>query len=501
MPPSLRHDILATADEFFATTIFLFGAYGTIRAGLTGANGALTNDSLIVIAFGFGCGFFDDFCMDSLEYIWSMVQSRNMHGGIPVWQNLVCPFFTITTIYTSNPSYSHPISLLRCISYTIAECLAAIFAAALIKALLPGDYIGATAPGLGSSLAQTWFLEMIMTCVLALVVLNAGIDGQTEQLAPLHIGLTLLVIHLGAVPFSGSGVNPARSLGSAVLSGVWTAHWIYWTAPIVGGLLGFAIWKLLQKGRAQPDNDFLAAVSEFIGTAMFLFLAYAGIQAAIQTSAGTFASTLLVVALSFGFSLMITIWTFAGVTGSPQNPAVCLAVYIIGEMSLKRMIFYIIAELLGALFAGGLTYAIFPNKVTGATTLGASTTQVQGAMLEAISTAILLFVILRNAVTGTSGIFGVSNTRGFRPDRPSSCNGAIYWHIREYCTFAWVYVVGQAIGVVIAVGVWKVASLTDEEVAADAAVEEEEEAAKAASPSPTGTLIGDELTDVKTEQV
>ncbi|TPX36605.1 hypothetical protein SmJEL517_g01170 [Synchytrium microbalum] len=455
--PSLRHDILCTIDEFFATTIFLFGAYGAIRAGITGA-GELTNDSLIVIAFGFGFSL--------MTAVWVAASTSGA----------CCNPVIAMVAYLAGK-----LSVLRLILYILAESLAAIFAAALVKALMPGDFIGATTPGFGSSLAQAWFLEMVMSAVLALVVLNGAIDGQSKELAPLHIGLTLVVIHLGAVPFSGSSVNPARSLGSAVLSGVWTGHWIYWTAPFVGGLIGFVIWKLLQKGRAEPDNEYLAAAVEFIGTAMFLFLAYAGIQAAVQTSAGTFASTLLVIALAFGISLMITVWTFGGVTGAPQNPAVAISVFLIGKMSLTRMLLYIVTELAGGLFAGGLAYAIFPNKVVGATTLGDGTTQVQGVFLEAITTSFLLVVILRDAVSGFAGIFA--------PIPIGFVLIAIHLVTVQFTGASVNIARSLGTAVITAVGVWKVAAMTDAEAAAEA---------KAAA-SPTTTLVDDGPTVVKVE--
>jgi glycerol uptake facilitator-like aquaporin len=64
-------------------------------------------------------------------------------------------------------------------------------------------------------------------------------------MAPVAIGITVAVVHLVAVPLTGAGINPARSLGPAIASGFWTDHWIYWVAPILGAIVGGTLYQLI----------------------------------------------------------------------------------------------------------------------------------------------------------------------------------------------------------------------------------------------------------------
>ncbi len=55
------------------------------------------------------------------------------------------------------------------------------------------------------------------------------------HLAPIAIGLTIMVDHLLGVPVSGASMNPARSFGPALIAGAWKNHWIFWVGPLIGG--------------------------------------------------------------------------------------------------------------------------------------------------------------------------------------------------------------------------------------------------------------------------
>ena len=80
-----------------------------------------------------------------------------------------------------------------------------------------------------------------------IIILGATDDRAPAGFAPLAIGLGLTLIHLISIPVTNTSVNPARSTGVAVYVGDWaTAQlWLFWVAPIIGGVLGAQIYKFL----------------------------------------------------------------------------------------------------------------------------------------------------------------------------------------------------------------------------------------------------------------
>jgi aquaporin Z len=93
-------------------------------------------------------------------------------------------------------------------------------------------------------------LETILTFILMLVILGSGLDRRAPLgFAGLAIGLTVALEAAFMGPITGASMNPARSLGPALVSGVWEAHWIYWIAPILGAQLAVIVYRVL-------SNDF-----------------------------------------------------------------------------------------------------------------------------------------------------------------------------------------------------------------------------------------------------
>ena len=86
-----------------------------------------------------------------------------------------------------------------------------------------------------------------MTMMFLLVILGATDKRAPPGFAPIAIGLCLTLIHLVAIPVTNTSVNPARSTGVAVFVGDWaTAQlWLFWVAPIVGALLGAAVYRFI----------------------------------------------------------------------------------------------------------------------------------------------------------------------------------------------------------------------------------------------------------------
>jgi len=105
---------------------------------------------------------------------------------------------------------------------------------------------GAHSPG-GYSLLAALVTEVVMTMMFLLVILGATDKRAPQGFAPIAIGLCLTLIHLISIPVTNTSVNPARSTGVAVFVGDWAISqlWLFWVAPILGGMLGAAIYRFI----------------------------------------------------------------------------------------------------------------------------------------------------------------------------------------------------------------------------------------------------------------
>lgn len=115
--------------------------------------------------------------------------------------------------------------------------------------------LGATMLGAGVTVVQGVVMEAIITFLLVLVVHAVTDPKRTDERgwAPMAIGLAISAAHMAAVPFTGSSMNPARSLGPAVIDGQFRNMWIYWLGPIVGGCAAGGVYRMGL--RANKDDD------------------------------------------------------------------------------------------------------------------------------------------------------------------------------------------------------------------------------------------------------
>lgn len=135
--------------------------------------------------------------------------------------------------------------------YVVAQCVGAIAASYLCGWLLgPVGEFGATLPALATP--QAFVVEMGFTGILGFVIMGVATDDRTPSaVAPFAIGATVFAGALVTGPLTGGSFNPARSLGPAVASGTWTAHWLYWAAPIAGMLLSMRLYEYLRPAAAS----------------------------------------------------------------------------------------------------------------------------------------------------------------------------------------------------------------------------------------------------------
>ena len=142
-----------------------------------------------------------------------------------------------------------------CGMYIIFQIIGAIIGAALLYLLTStsdGAIVGTGANDLqlGVKAIGGLLAEIIFTCIFVLVVLGATskTNGATNNFAGLAIGLALVLVHLVCIRYTGTSVNPARSIGPAIFQGgtALTNLWIFIVGPFIGGALAALIWKVIE---------------------------------------------------------------------------------------------------------------------------------------------------------------------------------------------------------------------------------------------------------------
>ncbi|KAK3088627.1 hypothetical protein FSP39_021464 [Pinctada imbricata] len=141
------------------------------------------------------------------------------------------------------------ITPIRAAAYTLAQIAGAIIGGLILKGVTPiqhQDKLAVTSVGADVNAGQGLGVEIILTFVLVFVIAaTTDADRPNFETASLKIGLTVTMLHMSSITYTGSSMNPARSLGSAVASNSYGYHWIYWIGPIVGGCLATIIYKYI----------------------------------------------------------------------------------------------------------------------------------------------------------------------------------------------------------------------------------------------------------------
>lgn len=137
----------------------------------------------------------------------------------------------------------------RVVPYIVAQSGGAIAASAALRLSLGAiANLGATLP-LGGNWVQSLVLETLLTFILMLVILGSGLDRRAHSgFAGIAIGLTVGVEAAVMGPITGASMNPVRSLGPALVGGIWQHHWLYWVGPILGAQLAVLVYRRLSNG-------------------------------------------------------------------------------------------------------------------------------------------------------------------------------------------------------------------------------------------------------------
>jgi aquaporin Z len=207
---------------------FLFFAIGMSSIQAVGAAGAGA-PLLVVVPFGFGLGL--------LAAIFAFGHISGGHFNPAV---------------TIGMAIDERLPPMEAVGYIISQIIGAIGASALVLILWNQAAVTATitAPGSGFNDIQALILEAVLTAIFLLVILAS--TKHAAALAPLAIPLTLVAIHLVAVPFTGSSVNPARSIAPALLGGDLSKLWIYLVGPVVGAIIAALIYRVMDRMTTAP---------------------------------------------------------------------------------------------------------------------------------------------------------------------------------------------------------------------------------------------------------
>nr|ACB71281.1 plasma membrane intrinsic protein [Tamarix hispida] len=242
----------ACIAEFIATLLFLYVTIATV-IGYKIQKGPCDGVGLLGIAWSFGGMIF------VLVYCTAGISGGHINPAV-----------------TFGLFLARKVSLIRAVLYMIAQCLGAVCGVGLVKAFMKPFY---NSQGGGTNLVAPGYTkgtalgaEIIGTFVLVYTVFSAtdpkrsARDSHVPVLAPLPIGFAVFMVHLATIPITGTGINPARSFGAAVIYNndkVWDEHWIFWVGPFVGALaaaayhqyiLRAAAIKALGSFRSNPSN-------------------------------------------------------------------------------------------------------------------------------------------------------------------------------------------------------------------------------------------------------
>ena len=144
------------------------------------------------------------------------------------------------------------------VPYIIAQVLGGIVAGGVLYVIASGQAgfdmsggfasngYGAHSPG-GFTLQAALVTEVVMTMMFLVIIMGATDKRAPAGFAPIAIGLALTLIHLISIPVTNTSVNPARSTGVALYVGGWAVQqlWLFWLAPIVGGVLGAYVYRFI----------------------------------------------------------------------------------------------------------------------------------------------------------------------------------------------------------------------------------------------------------------
>ncbi|MBI2935641.1 MAG: MIP family channel protein [Chloroflexi bacterium] len=217
-------DWRAASAEFIATLLFVFVGVGAVLVTGAMTGGKMDPSRLTAIALAHG-----------LTIAVAVAVTAKISGG------------HINPAVTFGAFVAGRIGLRRAASFIVAQVAGGIIGVLLIKVAVPSALqgnLGAHALGGDVNAGMGLIVEVVLTFLLVFTVFATAIDPRGfGNLAPVAIGLAVLVGHFIGVPLTGASMNPARSFGPALIAGEWANHWVYWAGPLIGGALAALVYE------------------------------------------------------------------------------------------------------------------------------------------------------------------------------------------------------------------------------------------------------------------
>ncbi|KAF2786591.1 aquaporin-like protein [Melanomma pulvis-pyrius CBS 109.77] len=226
----------------------------------------------------------------------------------------------------------------------------------------------------------------------------------------------------------------------------------------------------------------ISMLGEFVGTYLFLFFAFAGTQVAntppSEAGSAPDVSTLLYISLAFGFSLLVNVWMFFRISGGLFNPAVSVALALVGAIDWFKAGLLIFSQIIAGIAAAGVVSALFPGPLTVRTSLNDDTSVIRGLFIEMLLTAELIFCIFMLAAEKHKATFlapvgiglalfiaemaGVYYTGGSLNPARSFGPDVI---LRSFDGYHWIYWIGPLLGAIVAVIFYRLIKFLEYETA------------------------------------
>ena len=214
--------------------LVLIGCGSAVIAGKAILTGTLDGLGLLGISFAFG--------LTLLVMVYAI-------GGISGCH--INPAVTIAMLVAGK------INVKDSVAYIVAQCCGAIVGAGVLYVIATGqaDYniavngLGQNGYGIASPAGYTLIAclvaEIVLTAIFLFVIFGSTSKDAPKGFAGIPIGFALVLVHIVGIPITGTSVNPARSLGPALFVGGEAINqlWLFWLAPIIGGIIAAVIWK------------------------------------------------------------------------------------------------------------------------------------------------------------------------------------------------------------------------------------------------------------------
>jgi aquaporin Z len=147
--------------------------------------------------------------------------------------------------------FGRQIKAAEAVAYIVVQVLGGIAGAYVLRFVLGGAGGGLGATVLAGSVSPTQgvVVEAVLTFLLVNTIYNTAVSGKAGNQAPMAIGLTLAFCILMGGPLTGASLNPARTLGPAIVTGNYADLWVYLVGPVIGGLAATLLYDRVLKGR------------------------------------------------------------------------------------------------------------------------------------------------------------------------------------------------------------------------------------------------------------